>query len=157
MIRTEAPCRRISSPRTRSTTRSPTATAETDTTTLSIVVFNPGAHYQGGENTTLDGGNGPDVLDGSAGLYVLLGGNGPDVLIGGAGDTLTGGNGPDTYLFRPDFGANLVTDLSLNNDRLQLIALLYFTSIADILGHTSDVAGEAVIDDGTATRSRWRA
>ena len=119
----------------------------TDTTTLSIVVFNPGAHYQGGENTTLDGGNGPDVLDGSAELDVLLGGNGPDVLIGGAGDTLTGGNGPDTYLFRPDFGANLVTDLSLNNDRLQFDASI-FTSIADILGHTSDVAGEAVIDDG---------
>jgi VCBS repeat-containing protein len=118
----------------------------TDTTTLTIVVFNPNADYQAGENTTLSGGNGADILDGSAGHDLLLGGNGPDVLIGGEADTLTGGNGPDTYLFGPDFGANLVTDFAFN-DRLQFDASL-FASVADILNATSDSGAGAVIDDG---------
>src|SRR5262249_28741458 len=39
----------------------------TDTSTLSIVVFNPGTSYISGANTTLNGGNGPDVVDGSFG------------------------------------------------------------------------------------------
>lgn len=117
-----------------------------DTATLSIVVFNPGVSYQAGINTTLSGGNGPDVLDGSAGHDILLGGNGPDVLIGGDSDTLTGGNGPDTFLFRPNFGANTITDFNPNVDTIQFDKSL-FTSATDILNHTADSAGGAVITD----------
>lgn len=120
----------------------------TDTSTLSIVVFNPGVSYQAGINTTLNGGNGPDVLDGSAGHDILLGGNGPDVLIGGDGDTLTGGNGPDTFLFRPNFGANTITDFNTNIDAIQFDRSL-FTSATDILNHTTDTTGGAVITDAT--------
>jgi VCBS repeat-containing protein len=120
----------------------------TDTAKLYIVVFNPGASYQKGIDTTLTGGNGPDVLDGFAGNCQLFGGNGPDVLIGGHGNVLTGGNGPDTHLFRPDFGTNTILDFNVKHDSIQFDTSL-FTSIADILSHTSNnAAGNAVIDAG---------
>ena len=120
----------------------------TDTANLYIVVFNPGTNYIAGINTTLNGGNGPDVVDGFAGHDIVLGGNGPDVLIGGNGDTLTGGNGPDTFLFRPHFGANTITDFDMHNDNIQFDKSI-FTSAADILAnHTTDTAGGAVISDG---------
>ena len=91
----------------------------TGTSNLSIVVFNPEATYLSAMNTTLNGGNGKNVLDGSAGSDVLIGGNGADVLIGGNGDKLTGGNGPDTFLFRPNFGTNTITDFDIKNDVIQ--------------------------------------
>ena len=119
----------------------------TDTSTLSVVVFNPGVNYLAGINTTLNGGNGKNVLDGSAGHDLLIAGNSPDVLIGGVGDTLTGGNGPDTFLFRPDFGANKITDFDVNNDAIQFDKSI-FTSVADLISHTSNSAGGAVISDG---------
>ena len=118
----------------------------TDTATLSVVVFNPGTSYQAGANTTLSGGNGPDVLDGSAGHDLLFGGNGPDVLIGGPGDTMTGGHGPDTFLLRPGFGASTITDFDVHTDALQFDASL-FAGVAEILAHTADTAGGAAITD----------
>jgi VCBS repeat-containing protein len=118
----------------------------TATSSLSIVVVNPGDSYQAGANMTLRGGNGKDVLDGSAGGDVLIGGNGADVLIGGDRNTLTGGNGPDTFLFRPGFGANIVTDFDVKIDAIQFDRSL-FTSVADIIDHTMDTAAGAVITD----------
>ena len=113
----------------------------TDTANLYVVVFNPGTNYIAGINTTLNGGNGPDVVDGFAGHDIVLGGNGPDVLIGGNGDTLTGGNGPDTFLFRAHFGANTITDFDTHNDNMQFDKSI-FTSAADILAnHTTDTRG----------------
>ena len=108
----------------------------TDTATLSIVVFNPGANYASGSNTTLTGSNGQDVLDGSAGHVVARGGNGPDVLIAGNGNTLTSGSGPDTLLVRPEFGTNLITDFNVNNDAIQFDRSIFATS-ADLFSHTS--------------------
>ena len=120
----------------------------TDTANLYIVVFNPGTNYIAGINTTLNGGNGPDVVDGFAGHDIVLGGNGPDVLIGGNGDTLTGGNGPDTYLFREHFGANTITDFDTHNDNMQFDKSI-FTSAVDILAnHTTDTPTGAVISNG---------
>ena len=87
----------------------------TGTSNLSIVVFNPDANYLSAMNTSLNGGNGKNVLDGSAGGDVLIGGNGADVLIGGNGDKLTGGNGPDTFMLRPNFGTNTITDFDIKN------------------------------------------
>lgn len=123
----------------------------TDTATLSIVVFNPGTAYQAGMDTTLTGGNGADVLDGSAGGCILLGGNGPDVLIAGDGNTMTGGNGPDIFLFRPDFGANLITDFDVHTDALQF-GLAVFTDADDVLDSAADAPGGVIItdDDGNA-------
>jgi VCBS repeat-containing protein len=118
----------------------------TDTSTLSIIVTNPGVDYLAGANTTLNGGNGKQVLDGSAGHDVLIGGNSPDILVGGVMDTLTGGNGPDTFLFRPHFGANTITDFDFHNDAIQLDKSI-FSSVADLLSHTTDTANGAVIND----------
>ncbi len=119
----------------------------TDTSTLSIIVTNPNVDYLAGANTTLNGGNGKQVLDGSAGHDVLIGGNSPDVLVGGVMDTMTGGGGPDTFLFRPDFGANTITDFDVHNDAIQLDKSI-FSSVADILNHhTTDTVNGAVIDD----------
>ena len=70
------------------------------------------------------------------------------MLIGGDGDTLTGGSGPDTYLFRPHFGANTITDFDTHNDNIQFDKSI-FVSADDILAHhTSDTAAGAVISDG---------
>jgi VCBS repeat-containing protein len=118
----------------------------TDASTLSIIVTNPGVDYLAGANTTLNGGNGKQVLDGSAGHDVLIGGNSPDVLVGGVMDTMTGGNGPDTFLFRPHFGANIVTDFDFHNDAIQLDKSI-FSSVADLLGHTTNTSNGAVIND----------
>ena len=98
-------------------------------------------------NTTLNGGNGKDVLDGSSGHDILLGGNGADVLIGGPGDTLTGGNGPDTFLFRPGFGANMVADFNVNNDTVQFDKSI-FSLVSAIASHTTDSSAGVVITDG---------
>ena len=118
----------------------------TDTSTLSVIVTNPNVDYLSGANTTLIGGNGKQVLDGSAGHDVLIGGNSPDVLVGGVGDTMTGGSGPDTFLFRPDFGANTITDFNFLNDAIQLDKSI-FSSVADLLSHTTNTVNGAVIDD----------
>jgi VCBS repeat-containing protein len=115
--------------------------------TLTVVVLNPSQSYLAGSNTTLTGGNGKNVLDGSSGHDILIGGNGADVLIGGPGDTLTGGNGPDTFLFRPIFGANKITDFKVNNDVIQIDKSV-FQGVTDLLNHTTDTPAGAVIDDG---------
>lgn len=116
--------------------------------TVCVVVLNPSQSYQADANTTLRGGNGQDVLDGSFGHDIVIGGNGADVLIGGPGDTLTGDNGgPDTYLFRPGFGANTIPDFDVNIDAIQIDKSI-FPSVGDLLSHTTDTAAGAVIDDG---------
>ncbi|MEY9748875.1 ELWxxDGT repeat protein/VCBS repeat-containing protein [Bradyrhizobium japonicum] len=120
----------------------------TATSTLSVVVvFNPGAKYQAGSNTTLVGDNSSEVLDGSAGNDKLFGGNGPDVLISGNGDAHTGGNGPDTFLFRPNFGANTITDFDVHSDAIQFDKPV-FSSVSDLLSHTTNTTAGAVINDG---------
>lgn len=118
----------------------------TDTANLYVVVSNPGVNYIAGINTVLNGGNGPDVVDGFAGHDTVIGGNGPDVLIGGVGDQLTGGNGPDIFLFRPHFGANTITDFDTHNDSVQFDKSL-FASGADVLAHSTDTAAGVVITD----------
>ena len=119
----------------------------TDTSTLTIVVSDPGTRYLSGENTTLIGGNGKDVLDGSTGHDVLIGGNSTDVLIGGSGDILTGGHGPDAFVFRPNFGVNTITDFDVRNDVIQFDKSI-FHSVSDVLAHLSDSCGGALITDG---------
>ena len=122
----------------------------TDTSTLSIIVTNPNVDYLSGANTTLIGGNGSQVLDGAAGHDVLIGGNSPDVLVGGIGNTMTGGHGPDTFLFRPNFGANTITDFDFHNDAIQLDKSI-FSSVADLLSHTTNTA-----NGGGDQRYAWR-
>ena len=85
-------------------------------------------------NDTLDGGDGNDVLMGGQGSDTLLGGKGADRLEGGTGnDVLTGGNDADVFVFRPGFGADVVTDFAAagtTHDTLQLTSV--FHSLADL-------------------------
>ena len=121
----------------------------TDVSTISIVLFNPGASYQSGVNTTLNGGNGPDVLDGSFGGNTMNGGNGPDVLIAGDGNVMTGGNGPDTFLFRPEFGENTITDFNVKTDALQFDDSI-FANADDLFNNAVDTAAGVVITESAA-------
>jgi Ca2+-binding RTX toxin-like protein len=89
------------------------------TTTLSIAAFDRGTTYLSGENTTLIAGKGPYVLDGSAGGDTLIAGKSGNVLIGGPNDTLIAGKGDDTFLFRPNFGTNAITNFNVHEDTLQ--------------------------------------
>ncbi len=120
--------------------------ATSSTTILSIVIYDQDASYKSGFNTTLKGNHWENVLDGSAGKDVLIGGNGPDILIGGNGDTLTGGKEHDTFLFRPNFGADKITDFNVHQDVIQFDKSL-FSSVNAILRHTTNTAGGAVITD----------
>ena len=81
----------------------------------------------GSGNDSLDGGNGNDTLTGLAGNDLLSGGAGADTLIGGAGnDRLTGGAGVDTFVFRPGFGADIVTDYGTGgNDIFEFAAGMF--------------------------------
>ncbi|MBV1916439.1 MAG: putative Ig domain-containing protein, partial [Pseudomonadales bacterium] len=62
--------------------------------------------YGNGGDDRLDGGEGDDYLDGGQGNDSLLGRAGDDILRGGPGDdTLYGGSGSDIYLFAPGDGS----------------------------------------------------
>jgi Ca2+-binding RTX toxin-like protein len=88
---------------------------------------------------TADGGDGNDVLIGSAGNDVLLGGAGDDVLLGGAGvDILDGGNDDDIEI-------QLVAD-PMTAARLDLSSDT--ASFEWLSAHTSDEGDDAVIDVG---------
>jgi VCBS repeat-containing protein len=121
----------------------------TDVSTFSVVVFNPGVDYQSGIDTTLNGGNGPDVLDGSFGGDTLIGGNGPDVLIAGDGNVMTGGNGPDTFLFRPEFGENTIADFDVKTDALQFDNSIFADEAAMFANATNTAAGVTI--EGSTT------
>lgn len=117
------------------------------TSILSFVVFDKGTTYLSGVNTTLVAGKGPYVLDGSLGGDTLMAGKSGKVLIGGPGDTLIAGKGHDTFLFRPDFGANTSKNFNEHEDTL-LFDPASFSSVRDVLAHTTDTAIGAVISDG---------
>ena len=120
----------------------------TATANLYMVVFNPGTNYVAGINTTLNGGNGPDVVDGFAGHDIVLGGNGPDVLIGGNGDTLTGGNGPDTYPFPAPFRRQHDHGFRREQRRNSVRQVDLCIGCRHPPRHTTDTPGGAVISDG---------
>jgi VCBS repeat-containing protein len=121
----------------------------TDTSTLNIVVFNPGVSYKSGVNTTLTGSNGSDVLDGSFGGDILKGGSGSDVLIAGDGNVMTGGLHADIFLFRPDFGENIITDFTVNTDALQFDNSI-FANAAAMFSHATNTAAGVVIEASPA-------
>jgi Ca2+-binding RTX toxin-like protein len=57
------------------------------------------------------GGDGNDVLVGTAGADLILGGAGDDTLTGGPGaDILEGGGGSDTYVYNTGDGADVIID-----------------------------------------------
>jgi len=61
----------------------------------------------------ITGGNAANALTGTAGADTISGERGADTLTGGAGDdVLSGGRGADTFVFRPGFGHDTITDFS---------------------------------------------
>ncbi len=97
----------------------------------------------------LDGGDGNDTLFGGSGNDTLLGGKGVDRLEGGNGnDILTGGEDSDTFVFRPGFGIDTVTDFATvgaTHDVLEITTT--FTSLAGIIaaGAMQQVGADTVI------------
>ncbi|MEI2687809.1 MAG: sialate O-acetylesterase [Cypionkella sp.] len=71
------------------------------------------------DSVWLDAGN--DRFDGRGGNDSAFGGAGNDTLAGGAGnDTLTGGPGADIFVFRPNSGADIITDFRDRSDKIDL-------------------------------------
>lgn len=98
---------------------------------------------------TLSGGAGDDLLLGQIGSDKLIGGLGNDTLIGGAGaDQLYGGAGADVFVF--DTGHDTIFDFSTAEDVIQFHASADLQTIADLLTHAHEVAGDVVFDFGTA-------
>ena len=71
--------------------------------------------------TALSGGAGDDTLAGEGGDDQLYGNEGHDALDGGAGnDTLEGGTGNDQFVFRGNWGSDIVTDFAQGTDVIDL-------------------------------------
>ncbi|WP_194098395.1 calcium-binding protein [Marivivens aquimaris] len=75
--------------------------------------------WGGGGNDVLRGNAGRDKLRGNAGDDTIIGGGGRDKINGGAGDDmLTGGGGNDRFVFKGEFGNDVITDFEVGADRL---------------------------------------
>jgi Ca2+-binding RTX toxin-like protein len=90
----------------------------------------------------LDGGEGNDVIIGSAGDDVLIGGPGDDILIGNGGnDTFLAAPGADVVIQGFAAGAG-------SQDVIDLRGIAGAQDFAWVLAHASDVDGNAVLDLG---------
>lgn len=101
---------------------------------------------------TLEGENGNDRLVGLGGRDSLDGGDGNDTLDGGAGnDTLRGNTGEDLFIFRGNFGDDVITGFGFESkvEKISLAGVSSITSFRDLSrNHLSEVDGNAVISDG---------
>ena len=104
--------------------------------------------------TTIDGGNGDDSLNGGLGAETFDGGNGNDAVAGGKGnDTASLGNGNDTFRWDPGEGSDVIdgqngSDTMLFNgagvdENVTLTAnrgrLTFFRDVAKVTMDTDDV------------------
>lgn len=103
----------------------------------------------GAGNDALGGGLGADQVLGQAGDDVLYGGLGNDTLVGGDGsDRLYGGAGADVFVF--DTGHDTIFDFSSVEDQILFHATADIQTMADLLAHAQDLAGNVVFDFGPA-------
>lgn len=117
-----------------------------------------------GGKDRLEGSNGNDRLIGDSGRDALFGGNGDDQLFGGSGDDrlsgdagndiLTGGSGADTFVFRPQGGADVILDFSLEQSDRLILSPNYWrgvemTSSNVIDAHARIVDGDVLFDFGS--------
>ncbi|MDB5460799.1 MAG: cbhB, partial [Caulobacteraceae bacterium] len=100
---------------------------------VSIVSSTAGVPPVVSPGATITGTTGNDNLVGTSGNDTISGGAGNDTITGGLGnDVLTGGTGADTFVFKPGFGHDTVTDFQHSqsdhlmftgfNDEVPLIA-----------------------------------
>ncbi|MEX0271464.1 DUF4347 domain-containing protein [Leptolyngbyaceae cyanobacterium UHCC 1019] len=81
-------------------------------------------------NDRINGGNGDDTLFGGAGNDFLLGGNGDDVLRGGLGnDILNGGNGSDRFVLTAGEGTDTIQDFQNGTDKFVLAGGLTYNQL----------------------------
>lgn len=94
-------------------------------------------------NDRLDGGGGADTMDGGIGRDRLNGGGGDDVL--------TGGGGADRFVFKGNFGDDVITDFSTGGrkEKIDLRAISEITSFRDLRNNhlSENDDGDAVITD----------
>ena len=85
----------------------------TANSTLTVLITSPSETYvSGASGSTIKGGNGSYVLDGSAGNMNVTAGSGAQWLVGGPGDTLTAGHSADTFIFPPNFGNETINNFN---------------------------------------------
>jgi len=103
----------------------------------------------------LEGGAGRDKLFGLNGNDTLKGDDGKDRLDGGNGnDYLTGGNQNDTFIFKGNFGYDVITDFNTSGsgEKIDLSGVADISGFRDLVNnHLSafdDEYGDAFIEDG---------
>jgi len=98
-----------------------------------------------GGNDRLDGGNGDDMLLGGTGNDFLEGGSGNDSLWGGSG--LSTENGSDTFIFKSDFGHDVIGDFEAGaglKDVLEF-SIELFQDYQSVLAAATQVGNDTVI------------
>jgi VCBS repeat-containing protein len=114
--------------------------------TLAVLITSPNDIYKTGvSGTTLKGGSGNYVLDGSAGHMNLTAGNqGQQWLVGGPGDTLSGNKSTDTFMFAPGFGKETVNNFNATQDVIDLPQSL-FANFAAVQADMHTSGGNTII------------
>lgn len=122
--------------------------------------------YGGPAANVMNGGDGNDYLSGGGGQDVMHGGAGDDSLKGGlqaarlygdagndrlesgaAGEFLSGGAGNDTFVFRPNFGKDTITDFQNSNGTQDVIQFDHalFSDFSAVQAHMAQVGSSVVI------------
>jgi Ca2+-binding RTX toxin-like protein len=108
-------------------------------------------------NDTLTGGVDDDALFGDVDNDILSGGRGDDTLDGGSGkdkltggrddDALTGGLKGDTFVFRPGFGHDTITDFAASGSNHDVIKLGHdlFADYADVSASMTQAGADVLI------------
>jgi len=103
----------------------------------------------GADHDRLDGGADHDRLDGGTGHDTLEGGAGQDTIIGRSGnDVLTGGADRDVFLFKDNFGTDVITDFEDGIDRILIRTDGVRFKDLSITGTGTDVDRAAVVSWG---------
>ena len=111
--------------------------------TFTATAIDPAGNLGAASQPAFFGSSKADNISGVAGGDLIEG--------SGGADKLTGGPGPDIFLYHPNFRKDTIAGFDLANDVLAFDQNL-FPSVADVLNHTADVKGNAVITyDGADT------
>jgi VCBS repeat-containing protein len=99
---------------------------------LSVLITSPNDICKTGfAGSTLRGGSGNYVLDGSAGnMHLTAGNQGQQWLIGGAGDVLSGGKSADNFMFSPGFGKETINYFNPTQDVIDLPQSMFANFVA---------------------------
>jgi Ca2+-binding RTX toxin-like protein len=112
-----------------------------------IIRITPGA-AAGDGGDSLHGGAGADRIYGGVGNDRLFGDQGSDKLWGGIGnDRLTGGTQSDTFIFKNDFGRDVIRDFNATgtgHDVIDLADVSAISGFSDLKAHHMSAHGNDV-------------